>query len=211
MNEFDIKASSWDEDPARTERARKVAEVIREQIHLNPNMTAFEYGCGTGLLSFNLYPYLKHITMADNSEGMLAVLANKIARSAVPNMQVLKTDLTEDVVPTGSCDLIYTLMTLHHVEDVEAMLATFNVMLNSSGYLCIADLDKEDGSFHGEGFTGHNGFERAELAQNLAKNGFAVRYNELCFDVKKQGIDGSVRIYPVFVMIAQKVSQDELV
>lgn len=208
MNEFDSKAASWDDDPARGERARKVAEVLRKQIPLNSNISAFEYGCGTGLLSFNLHPYLKHITMADNSEGMLAVLADKIARLAVSNMDVLKTDLTEDELAAGTYDLIYTLMTLHHVEDVDVILAAFNDMLNPTGYLCIADLDKEDGTFHGQGFTGHNGFDRTELVHSLVKNGFVIKYNELCFEVKKRGADGSVRIYPLFVMIAQKVNMN---
>ena len=207
MNEFDDKAASWDDDPARGERARKVADVIREQIALNPDMIALEYGCGTGLLSFNLYPYLKHVTMADNSDGMLAILADKIVRFAVPNMAVVKTDLTTGVASTESYDLIYTLMTLHHVEDIDSLLGTLNAMLNPAGHLCIADLDREDGTFHGEGFSGHNGFDRMELARVLAKNGFVVSYNELCFDVKKRGADGTIGTYPAFVMIAQKVSR----
>lgn len=61
MNEFDIKAPNWDSDPAKVERARRVTEVIKKTIGLTKDMTAFEYGCGTGLLSFNLYPYLNSI------------------------------------------------------------------------------------------------------------------------------------------------------
>ena len=74
MNEFDIKAPNWDSDPAKVERAKRVAEVIKKTICLTKDMTAFEYGCGTGLLSLNLYPYLNNIYLADSAEGMLSVL-----------------------------------------------------------------------------------------------------------------------------------------
>ena len=59
----------------------------------------------------------------------------------------------------GSFDLIYTLMVLHHVGDVETIIRKFRGLLNPGGYLAIADLYSEDGSFHGEGFSGHMGFD----------------------------------------------------
>lgn len=40
-------------------------------------------GCGTGLLSFALQPFLGQITLADSSDGMLAVLRDKIAAQGV--------------------------------------------------------------------------------------------------------------------------------
>ena len=84
MNEFDQKASQWDAKPVRVERAQAVAESIKARCPLSPHMTALEYGCGTGLLSFALQPYLGHITLADSSSGMLAVLRDKIAAAQHP-------------------------------------------------------------------------------------------------------------------------------
>ena len=45
-------------------------------------------------------------------------------------------------------------------------------LLNAGGFLAIADLYEEDGSFHGEGFTGHNGFDPENLSEILRKNRF---------------------------------------
>ena len=45
-------------------------------------------------------------------------------------------------------DLVYTLMTLHHIPDTAKILGSFQALLQPGGVLCIADLDKEDGSFH---------------------------------------------------------------
>ena len=78
MNEFDNKALTWDNDLVKVERAKFFAQEIAQKIPFSKQTTAFEYGCGTGLLSFHLQSYLKEITLGDNSDGMLSVLKNKI-------------------------------------------------------------------------------------------------------------------------------------
>ena len=67
VRDFDSRARTWDDDPMKTARALAVAEAISARI---PNLTGlcgFEYGCGTGLLSFALQPRLQHIARADSS------------------------------------------------------------------------------------------------------------------------------------------------
>src|ERR1035437_8778978 len=117
MNEFDQKAKNWDDDPVRVSRARAVADAIRKHVPLTPDMSAMEYGCGTGLLSFELRGDIGPITMADSSDGMLLVLRDKIAALGAVNMNPVKLDLAVDRVPDDRFDLVYTLMTLHHIPD----------------------------------------------------------------------------------------------
>ena len=69
-------------------------------------------------------------------------------------------------------DLIFTQMVLHHVTDIERIINKFHQLLNPNGYLAIADLYEEDGSFHGDGFTGHKGFNIDSLSDLLLKNQF---------------------------------------
>ncbi|HEX2947843.1 MAG TPA: class I SAM-dependent methyltransferase [Clostridia bacterium] len=202
--EYDFKALDWDNDPGKVERAKSVAEVIKETVCLTKDMTAFEYGCGTGLLSFNLHPYLKCINLADSSKGMLSVLNDKIVKYQITNMTTSNVDLTKQNEAFQSYDLIYTLMTLHHIMDVDNILNIFYKMLNQSGYLCIADLDEEDGSFHGDGFEGHNGFNKVDLEEKLKSIGFKIKHYQICFEVVKD-LDGEKqKRYPLFVMVAQK-------
>ena len=78
MADFDSRAKDWDEVPGRAQRADAVAAAIREQVPLSRTMTALEYGCGTGLLSFALQAELGLITLADSSSGMLEVLGKKL-------------------------------------------------------------------------------------------------------------------------------------
>lgn len=203
MENFDEKALTWDSDPRRIERARAVAAEIKSFVPCLKSMGGMEYGCGTGLLSFELQPFLKSIVMADNSEGMLKVLEEKIKNSDICNMSPRYADLTQTGMQE-SFDIIYTLMSLHHIVDIEKIIMAFNKLLNSSGYLCIADLVEEDGSFHGKGFVGHKGFNKDILTGILGKYGFKTVRWKLCYDNIKKYDDGSEKIFPLFLLIAQK-------
>lgn len=203
MNEFDEKAQQWDAKPIRVERAQAVAEGIKAAVPLSPSMTALEYGCGTGLLSFALQPYLGHITLADSSTGMLAVLRDKIAASDFQNMTAMQLDLMIDPLPAERYHLIYTLMTLHHIPDTDRMLRAFYDLLDKSGTLCVSDLDKEDGTFHAEEFHGHQGFDRAALAALAEQIGFQhIRFTTVFHMIKD--VQGVAKDFPVFLMVAQK-------
>src|SRR5215208_4274993 len=187
MTNFDERARDWDSDPDKVERARTVAEAIRRAIPLSNDMKALEYGCGTGLLSFALQSDLGQITLADTSQGMLEVLREKIADAGVTNMHPVRLDLASDLLPTESYDLTYSLMTLHHLQDVKDMLAKFRDLLTPNGYLLVADLDKEDGSFHTDGSTDvHLGFDRNELQQIVEAIGFGNVTFSTAYEIKKK-------------------------
>ena len=201
--DFDVKAKEWDNDPVKLERTTAVAAAIRNRVRLSPDLSALEYGCGTGLLSFSLYRELGSITLADSSVGMLAVLREKIAASGADHLRPVRLDLAIDPLPAERYDLIYTLMTLHHVSDVDRILRDFHALLRPDGVLCIADLDREDGSFHGAGFDGHHGLEREALRDRLARAGFREIGFDTCYMMRKPQGEG-VREYPVFLAVALK-------
>jgi ubiquinone/menaquinone biosynthesis C-methylase UbiE len=203
MNEFDQKAQEWDAKPIRVERAQAVADGIKAAVPLSPHMTALEYGCGTGLLSFALQPYLGHITLADSSSGMLAVLREKIVAANIKHMRPLPLDLMSDPLPAEPYQLIYTLLTLHHIPDTDRVLRAFYELLDTSGTLCVADLDKEDGTFHEEEFHGHLGFDRAELAAQTQRIGFqSVQFSTAYHMIKD--VQGVTKDFPIFLMVAHK-------
>lgn len=203
MIDFDSKAREWDENPVFVERGRKIAEAIRQQVPLKHDMSALDYGCGTGLLSFPLKDALGQITLKDTSAGMLEVLREKIAAQGVTNMTVRQVDLTAEPLPDERYDLIYSSMTLHHIPDTDNILRVFHVLLNKGGHLCIADLDKEDGSFHGVEVDVHHGFDHAALAAKAQQAGFAdVRFDTVFAIVKET--ERGARAYPVFLMTARR-------
>lgn len=203
MNKFDKQAAVWDDNPVRLERAKAVAEQIRKSIPNMQQMRGLEYGCGTGTLSFELRPFLNSIVLADNSKGMLEVLENKISKSGYSNMKPKYLDLTETGL-VDSFDIIYALMSIHHIVDVDKLIKSFYDLINKSGYLCIADLVEEDGSFHGEGFTGHNGFSKELLTGIMERLGFEVLCWEICYNNIKKLEDGTEKVFPLFLAIARK-------
>jgi ubiquinone/menaquinone biosynthesis C-methylase UbiE len=205
MTNFDERAKDWDSDPKKVERARVVADVIRRKIHLSRDMKALEYGCGTGLLSFALQPELGEITLADTSKGMLDVLDEKIASAGVTNMHPMRLDLASDPVPAEKYDLTYSLMTLHHIQDVKSILSRFYELLVTGGILLVADLDREDGSFHTDGSTDVlPGFDRNELLEMVEKAGFTDVDFSNAYEIRKQ-IGNEEKIFPVFLMSARKI------
>jgi len=203
MMDFDDKAITWDSDPTKRERALAVAAALRQRVPLAHDWRALEYGCGTGLLSFALHADLGELTLADSSPGMLAVLRGKIDAAGLTHLHPLALDLLTDPLPADRYDLIYTLMTLHHVADVGRLLRTFHDLLRPGGWLAVADLDQEDGSFHGPGFTGHNGFDRAALRAQLADAGFG-EVNFSTGYVMKKATDQGMREYPLFLAVAAR-------
>jgi ubiquinone/menaquinone biosynthesis C-methylase UbiE len=197
--DFDARAETWD-DAGKVRRAEEVAAALRQAVPLNRSMTALEYGAGTGLLSFSLRDSLGPITLADSSAGMRAVAERKIAAANARDLRVIDLDLMRDPVPNERYDLIFSMMTLHHVSDVPRVFAAFHTLLNPRGWLCLADLDAEDGSFHGQGVDVHHGFERETLRAWLAKAGFAdVSIRDCC------SVTRSERSYSVFIAACRKL------
>ena len=197
---FDERAKSWDDDPMKTARAQAVADGMGKAASWKPGMRAIEFGCGTGLLSFALQARFAAITLADTSPGMLDVLRQKIEMAGLPHMQAVLLD--DSATMNGQpFDMVYSLMTLHHVPDVNVALRRFHDWLGDGGQLCIADLDAEDGAFHDYDPSVHNGFERAQLAGMVAAAGFDnIRFSTV-FQIVKGNPE---RTYPVFLMIATK-------
>lgn len=206
MSRFDEEAKDWD-TPESQERARNIADAISSLVPLSSKMSALEYGCGTGQLSFELREKIGPITLADSSIGMLEVLQDKIRKRSADDMESVKLDLTSDPLPDKHFDLVYTMMTLHHIPDTRLILNQFYELLNAGGYLCVADLDKEDGSFHGHEVDDvHKGFDRKELAGLAEELGFTNINFSTAYKMEREvNENGKTKLFPIFLMIGQKI------
>ncbi len=201
-NSFDDRAATWDDDPAKVERAAVVARAIRDAVPLDRSTRVLEYGAGTGLVSHALHDAVGPITMADTSAGMRAVMEGKVADGTIPDARVWDVDLSADGAGIDErFDLIVTVLTLHHIHDVEPALANFARLLDEGGHLAIADLDHEDGSFHPDGFDGHHGFDHDTLAAQLERAGFTDVSFRPCHHIVRDG-----RTYPMFLATASRAA-----
>jgi ubiquinone/menaquinone biosynthesis C-methylase UbiE len=201
VRDFDARAATWDDDPTKVARARAIADAILREVPLHDSMAALEYGAGTGLLGFMLRHRFADLTLADVSDGMLEVAAKKIAAARDPRMRAVKLDLLTGPLPDRRFDVVFSAMTLHHIPDTQDILRRFSEVLNRPGFLCIADLDTEDGAFHGEGFDGHLGFDRDALEKKARSAGFASVRFTTAYEMTK-AVAGGQRTFPIFLMVA---------
>ena len=166
---FDAAARSWD-TPDKVARTERIAEAIAEVVPLD-GASALDYGCGTGLLTWELAGRLGHVTLADVSTGMLEV-ARERAASDPGRFTVVRHDLTHAPLP-HPVDLAYSAMALHHIPDTHAGLANLTASVRPGGWVALADLDADpDNHFHDDDFTGHRGIDRHALAADLAALGY---------------------------------------
>ena len=201
MTEFDARAATWDQDPAKVARALTVGRAIAQAVPL-AGLRVLEYGCGTGLLGFALQPQAAWVTLADTSEGMLAVLRAKIAAAGAANMTPVRLDLLAEAEPEPEArhDLVCSLMTLHHIPDTQGILRRFHEVLAPGGWVALADPEAEDGSFHGPEAEVHRGFDREAFRAQLTQAGFHdIRLETVC-EVEKDS-----RRYPVFLAVARRL------
>ena len=202
--DFNLEAANWDEQPGRIKLAGELFAALVREIPFSPEMEAFEFGCGTGLITMHLQPRVRSVVGVDSSEGMLAQLGKKIAAAKVTNVETRLVDLAKGDRLEGQYDLVVISMVLHHIPAPAEIFAQFHRILRPGGRLAILDLDSEDGSFHQDP-TGifHNGFDREALSCELEASGFAKPCFTHATDFVKNQDSGAPRIYPIFLAIAE--------
>ena len=195
---FAHKSKSWDMNSKRVKNAEAIAELIVKNIELKPTMEVMDFGAGTGLLSFFVAQKVAKIVAVDNSPSMLEEFRKK-SREFASQTEVLELDLSVSTTERRF-DGIISSMTIHHLEDTKAIFSKFYAMLSENGFIGIADLDTEDGTFHSDN-TGvfHYGFNREGL-ENIAKEvGFKNIHFETASIIEKPQCD-----FSVFLMTAEK-------
>lgn len=130
-----------------------------------------DFGAGTGLISAAIAPLVGKITALDTSGAMLEKLVAKPALRG--KVKTVCRDITD--TPLGiRFDGIVSAMAMYHVQDTHRLIRVFAEHAKPGAVIALADLDKEDGSFHPEGTQGvfHHGFDRAEFGAMLEEHGF---------------------------------------
>lgn len=184
IDHFAHKSKSWDMNSKRVQNAKGIADLIVKNIKLNDTMELMDFGAGTGLLSYFIAPHVSKISAVDNSPSMLLEFKNKCDEFSCET-EIIEKDLSTDFLDR-KFDGIISSMTIHHLEDTTALFSKLYTMLNEGGFIAIADLDSEDGSFHSDN-TGvfHHGFDRETLERQAKEVGFKEISFELASTINK--------------------------
>ncbi|OIP53199.1 MAG: SAM-dependent methyltransferase [Helicobacteraceae bacterium CG2_30_36_10] len=194
---FNKKAETWDEGAMRVNGAAKIAEAINRRIPLNKEMEIMDFGTGTGLLGFEIAKATKKVYGVDTSPSMLEKLHEK--NTPEMTIETYCQDIIKDPIDKVFHGMVSS-MTLHHVEELELFFKTLHQNIAEGGFIAIADLESEDGTFHSDN-TGvfHFGFEEKKLCEIVENAGFK--------DVKFENIDTinkPNRDFGVFLLTAKK-------
>jgi 2-polyprenyl-3-methyl-5-hydroxy-6-metoxy-1,4-benzoquinol methylase len=203
--DFNMAAATWDEEPRRVKMAGDIAGAIYGENVLAPDRDVLDFGCGTGLLTLGLQPYVRSITGMDSSPGMIDVLNAKVRNMGLINVNTRLIDLDKGDNIEGSYHVITSSMAFHHIRDIPALLDQFQQALAPAGYICVADLDLDDGQFHGDNHDGvfHDGFDRAELRKMFLMSGFSEVRDRTAANVVKP-VPGGTRAFNIFLMTGYK-------
>lgn len=196
---FHEKSKVYETEPARVDNVTNIADAILEKLIYDKTSThLMDFGSGTGLLTAKIAPYVKKITTIDISPSMNEQLRSK--KDSFPcELAMLELDLSSAEIDETFDDIISS-MTIHHVEDTLALFQKFHRLLNSGGTIALADLDKEDGTFHTEDMgVFHFGFDQEEFATLAKKAGFEDVTIEIVSVAKKPYGD-----YPIFLLTGRK-------
>jgi predicted TPR repeat methyltransferase len=196
---FDAEALKWDDNPMRRELSRAIWQFVEGCGVLDRDISALDYGCGTGLMSIRLSRKVKTVYAADISTGMLGRLCDKIDDSEINNIRVLRYNMMLDEPLKIRPDLIVSAMAMHHIQDVEDVVQKMAAMVADGGHIILADLCAENGTFHSEVQVPHNGFDPAYIEELLRENGMEITKSQVVFNINKND-----KTYPVFGVSAKK-------
>ena len=197
QDHFEEKAKTWDQGSIRVQNTKTISEAILERFPITKEMEILDFGVGTGLLGFEIAKIAKKVYGVDTSKSMLEQLEAK----NTPKIRI--EPICQDILAkplTQKFDGMISSMTLHHIEDLHLFFTTMYKNIKDGGFIAIADLEKEDGSFHGDN-TGvfHFGFEAESLCEIVMACGFKDVACQCINSIKKPHRD-----FGIFLLTAAK-------
>lgn len=198
MSTFDKVAKSWDEKPSRVALAKAVSDAMEESTDFS-NLDLLEIGCGTGLVGLSFSLKCRTLYGIDTSIKMVELFNQKAKTLKIINAKAEVKDLFTDKLPQS--DIIFSSMTMHHIENTREALIKMYENLNVGGKILIADLNKEDGTFHTWDAESvyHHGFCR-DLFQKILKSvGFKNVSAKTIYEMPKHE-----RTYKIFLAQGEK-------
>jgi 2-polyprenyl-3-methyl-5-hydroxy-6-metoxy-1,4-benzoquinol methylase len=195
---FKDKAKDFDANDIPRQLSAGIGSTLLRRVKLEKAMQVMDFGAGTGLITSQIVPHVQKVTAVDVSPAMLEQLLTK--HDLKGKVETRCQDITRK--PLGrKFDVIVSAMAMHHIQDTDRMVQSLAEHLKPGGQVALADLDREDGTFHPAQTEGvfHAGFDRAAFQSILAKHGFRDITFTTAHTVQKEG-----REYPVFLVVASR-------
>jgi ubiquinone/menaquinone biosynthesis C-methylase UbiE len=166
---FEQMASQYDTEE-RKSIAHIVAQEVRSELSNTKNLSALDYGCGTGLLGLDLVDMFKTMLFVDTSQQMIAQVQRKIEHAHIVSASTLCSDFCVELPCNVKADYVLMSQVLLHVKDYALLLNRLYQILNQAGHLIVVDFDLNERIVSDKV---HNGFDQSALMLLLTQIGFA--------------------------------------
>ncbi|MEX2271100.1 MAG: metalloregulator ArsR/SmtB family transcription factor [Vicinamibacterales bacterium] len=149
--------------------------------------TVGDLGCGTGIVSSALAPFVARVIAVDASDEMLAAARTRVGDA--PNVELKPGVLESLPIDSGSLDAATMMLVLHHVPDPSVALAEARRALKAGGRLLIIDMLPHDREEYRQQM-GHVwlGFSAEQITRLMEVAGFdGIRVHALPADAASRG------------------------
>lgn len=172
---FDRRANEWDKIAGgfanHLGRERAVSHL------LTPDLVVADLGCGTGYMAEALLGRVGRIVCVDRSESMLAEARRRLQRTgaARPGTELdLRAGAFESLpIADAECDAALLGLVLHHVEDLDAVLAEVRRILKPGGTAVALELNPHREAWMRAALGDrHLGLAPGDVARAFSRAGF---------------------------------------
>ena len=135
---WDKQAAGYDNRVFRMYENAYDLSIQKIRSVLSPDHKVLEIGCGTGIISLGIAPYVESVIAADISPRMLSMAKSKAESSSISNVDFRLYDGYSIPCADESFDVVLLFNTLHVVKEPESLLREANRLLKPSGCLLSA-------------------------------------------------------------------------
>lgn len=131
---------------------------------LDPEWVVADLGCGTGMTSAMLAPWIGSLEVLDREPAMLE--AARLRLKGIENIRFHECDLTDLSLEDGSVDVAMLSLVLHHVPEPGAVIKEAARILRPGGRLMVLDMVEHDREAYRDTMGHlHLGFSEAAVRQ----------------------------------------------
>jgi ubiquinone/menaquinone biosynthesis C-methylase UbiE len=154
MNRYDQMANSYDRDRYVSEASRFMnrieIRVITDWVHGDRGRSLLDVPCGTGRLTIAVAHLFERVIAGDISNGMIAVLNNKIRSKSINNIALLRINSRRLPFPENTFDIVLCVNFFHliHNNEKHVFMAEFSRVLKPRGKLILENVSPIYGQLH---------------------------------------------------------------